>query len=37
MVTSQTTVEERHVLNAWDMIKECASALSAERSAIDVD
>jgi aromatic-L-amino-acid decarboxylase len=37
MVTAQTTVEERHVLNAWEMIKECASALSAERSAIDVD
>jgi len=37
MVTSQTTVAERHVLNAWEMIKDCASVLSAEHGAIDVD
>jgi hypothetical protein len=37
MVTAQTTVAERHVLNAWEMIQDCASALSAEHGAIDVD
>jgi aromatic-L-amino-acid decarboxylase len=37
MVTAQTTVAERHVLNAWEMIKDCASVLSAEHGAIDVD
>jgi aromatic-L-amino-acid decarboxylase len=37
MVTAQTTVTERHVLNAWEMIKDCASVLSAEHGAIDVD
>jgi aromatic-L-amino-acid decarboxylase len=36
MVTAQTTVTERHVLNAWDMIKECASALSSKNGAVDI-
>ncbi len=36
MVTAQTTVTERHVLNAWDMIKECASSLSSEHGAVDI-
>lgn len=29
MVTAQTSVTERHVMNAWKMIRECASALIA--------
>jgi aromatic-L-amino-acid decarboxylase len=37
MVTAQTTVTERHVLNAWEMIKDYASAFSAEHGAVDVD
>jgi aromatic-L-amino-acid decarboxylase len=37
MVTAQTNVTERHVLNAWEMIRECASALSAQDRSIDVD
>ncbi|HZM14106.1 MAG TPA: pyridoxal-dependent decarboxylase, partial [Bacteroidales bacterium] len=37
MVTAQTTVSERHVLNAWEMIKDYVSGLSAEHGAVDVD
>jgi aromatic-L-amino-acid decarboxylase len=37
MVTAQTTVTESHVLNAWEMIKDCASVLSAQHGAVDVD
>jgi aromatic-L-amino-acid decarboxylase len=37
MVTAQTTVTERHVLNAWEMIKDCASVLSSEHGAVDID
>ena len=37
MVTSQTNVSEKHVLQAWEMIKECASALSSKYGAVDID
>lgn len=37
MVTSQTTVSEKHVLQAWEMIKECASELSSKHGAVDID
>lgn len=37
MVTAQTNVNESHVLHAWDLIRETASALSAKDRAIDVD
>jgi len=37
MVTAQTNVSEKHVLQAWEMIRECASALSAEDGAVDID
>ncbi len=37
MVTAQTGVTEHHVLDAWEMIKDCASSLLSERSAVDVD
>jgi aromatic-L-amino-acid decarboxylase len=36
MVTAQTNVTEKHVLNAWEMIREQASALSAENGAVDI-
>jgi aromatic-L-amino-acid decarboxylase len=36
MVTAQTNVTERHVLDAWKMIKDCASALSSEDRAVNV-
>jgi hypothetical protein len=36
MVTAQTTVTEQHVLNGWQMIKEYASALSAQDGAVDI-
>ncbi len=36
MVTAQTDVAERHVLQAWEMIREYASALSAEDGAVDI-
>jgi len=29
MVTAQTNVSSQHVMNAWKMIRECASALTA--------
>ncbi len=37
MVTAQTNVTENHVLQAWDLIRETASALSAQDRTIDVD
>jgi len=37
MVTAQTGVAERHVLQAWDLIRETASALSSQDGAVDVD
>ena len=37
MVTAQTNVTEQHVLRAWTLIRECASALSAQDGTIDVD
>lgn len=37
MVTAQTNVTFRHVADAWKLIKECASALSAQSGAVDVD
>ena len=36
-VTAQTNVSEKHVLQAWEMIKECASALSSKDGAVDID
>ncbi len=36
MVTAQTYVTEKHVVNAWDIIREKASALSAENGAVDI-
>ncbi|HUW92358.1 MAG TPA: pyridoxal-dependent decarboxylase [Bacteroidales bacterium] len=36
MVTAQTSVTERHVLNAWKMIKEFASSLFPQDGAVDV-
>lgn len=37
MVTAQTSVTERHVRQAWDLIRETASALSSQDGAVDVD
>ena len=37
MVTAQTGVAERHILQAWDLIRETASALSSQNGAVDVD
>jgi aromatic-L-amino-acid decarboxylase len=37
MVTAQTSVTERHVMEAWQRIKECASALSSKSGAVDID
>ena len=37
MVTAQTGVTERHVRQAWDLIRETASALSSQDGAVDVD
>lgn len=36
MVTAQTDVTGKHVTDAWELIKEMASALSAEDGAVDV-
>ncbi len=36
MVTAQTVVTEKHVTEAWELIKEMASALSAQDGAVDV-
>ncbi|MDZ7632983.1 MAG: pyridoxal-dependent decarboxylase [Bacteroidales bacterium] len=36
MVTAQTNVTEKHVMQAWEMIKECASALSAKNGTVDI-
>jgi aromatic-L-amino-acid decarboxylase len=36
MVTAQTNVTEEHVLNAWELIREKASELSAENGAVDI-
>lgn len=37
MVTAQTGVTENHVLKAWQLIRENASALSSQHRAVDVD
>jgi aromatic-L-amino-acid decarboxylase len=37
MVTAQTNLTERHVLQAWDMIRETASALSSQDGSVDID
>jgi aromatic-L-amino-acid decarboxylase len=37
MVTAQTNLTERHVLKAWDMIRETASALSSQDGSVDID
>jgi aromatic-L-amino-acid decarboxylase len=37
MVTAQTNVTERHVLQAWELIKECALSLSSQDRAVDID
>jgi glutamate/tyrosine decarboxylase-like PLP-dependent enzyme len=36
MVTAQTVVTEKHVTEAWKLIKEMASALSAQDGAVDI-
>lgn len=36
MVTAQTGVTEKHILNAWELIREKASTLSAEDGAVDI-
>mgnify|MGYP001046126117 CR=1 FL=1 len=37
MVTAQTGVQERHVAEAWRLIRETASAISSQRGAVDID
>jgi len=37
MVTAQTNVTERHVTEAWNLIRECASALSSQDRPVDID
>jgi glutamate/tyrosine decarboxylase-like PLP-dependent enzyme len=37
MVTAQTNVTEAHVIKAWDMIRECASALTAQDGTVNID
>ena len=37
MVTAQTNVTEHHVTEAWNLIRECASALSAQDRPVDID
>jgi len=37
MVTAQTNVAEHHVIQAWELIKEYALALSSQDSAVDID
>ncbi len=36
MVTAQTVVTEKHITDAWELIKEKASALSAQDGAVDI-
>jgi aromatic-L-amino-acid decarboxylase len=36
MVTAQTVVTEKHVIDAWELIKEMASALSAQDGTVDI-
>lgn len=37
MVTAQTNVTEHHVTEAWNLIRECASTISSQDRAVDVD
>lgn len=37
MVTAQTNLTEQHVLKAWDLIRETASALSSQDGSVDID
>ena len=37
MVTAQTEVQERHVAEAWRLIRETASAISSQGGAIDIE
>ena len=37
MVTAQTNVTEHHVLEAWNLVTECASSLSSKDRPVDVD
>jgi len=37
MVTAQTNVTERHVIQAWELIKEYALSLSSQDRAVDID
>jgi aromatic-L-amino-acid decarboxylase len=37
MVTAQTNVTERHVLQAWDLIRETASAISSQDGSVNVN
>lgn len=36
MVTAQTNVTEHHVTEAWNLIRECASALSSQDRPVDI-
>jgi aromatic-L-amino-acid decarboxylase len=37
MVTAQTNVTARHVMNAWKMIRECTSALTSQHGPVNID
>lgn len=37
MVTAQTNLTETHVLKAWELIREMASALSSQDGAVNID
>lgn len=37
MVTAQTGVTEKHVMQAWDLIRDAASSLSSQNRAVDID
>lgn len=37
MVTAQTNLTEHHVLKAWDLIRETASAVSSQHSSVDIN
>jgi aromatic-L-amino-acid decarboxylase len=37
MVTAQTNVTEKHVIQAWEMIRKNALALSSQDGAVDID
>ena len=37
MVTAQTNLTEQHVLQAWNLIRETASAISSQDGTVDID